>query len=757
MKHPKVDATRKFTLINGLRGIAVLMVLGFHFNVPFFDRGYWGVDLFFWISGFLITGGFISEYAENRELNRKIGWIDLRYYFIRRVRRILPLSLLVLSFVVLVVWIFADSSALTQSLRRVPRILTFTLNLQLQSDSQDYFLSSNQDYGLLHYWSLSVEEQIYILSPFLFLIAVSFHGLSFFKLRLDWYNRVLTLNLVLVCLSFWLMLHQNAVNSSANYYSVFSRFWEFGLGSATAVLWHQGKTNWINSQARTYISQASPLIILGCLVFLDNNGFGPLVVIPLVCISIYTLFNLKSNNDRLFTQFLNLKVLQFFGDIAFPLYLIHWPAMILLRSNPNYSSLLNILLYLVCIILVAYLLHVFVEQPLLKIDISRFKRSGIAEKSNSNSKTIRRNRRKNLIIASTMVILLAGVSYPDITASQLQKINSFLSSERYGTVAKNANPETSLNATPETYESDTSTSIAEPGVAPKSRQALRPPENSVSKTSPSPSTPSPKVKMDDQWSKALEVASTTYQIDGTVAARQKNVLEELKKSWFTGCLNSATAETACVLGSGEKEAVLLGDSFAFALKDGLRAAVPTGWRVKILTRGSCLPWDVTQYNKNGSVKTDCADHAVWVKEYISSSKPELIIATGADQWLENSSLSVWQSGYKSAIEFYSTHSDRVLIVSAAPGSGNLMNCVTKDLSLRGCFGTPLSISNFVAIQKKLAVSRNYEYLNLVDYLCVKGFCPAVFSNVPVYADGNHFSSEFSRLISQIFIKLKSFK
>ena len=757
MMHPKVGAPTRFSLINGLRGIAVLMVLGFHFNVPFFVRGYWGVDLFFWISGFLITGGFIAEYSANRDLNRKVGWLDLRYYFIRRARRILPLSLLVLMFVLLAVRIFADSSALTQTLKRVPRILTFTLNLQLQGDAQDYFLNTNQDYGLLHYWSLSVEEQLYVLSPFLFLFAVSFHGLSFLKFRIDWYNRVLFLNLILAGLSFWLMLHQNIVNSSANYYSVFSRFWEFGLGSVTAVLWHQGKTNWINPQARVYFSQVSPLIILASLLFLRNEGFSPLVAIPLICVSIYVLFNLKSNSNRLFTRFLNLKVLQFFGDIAFPLYLIHWPAMIFLRSNPNYSSLFNILLYLVCIIVVAHLLHVFVERPLLAIDISRFKRFEIGTKKSVNTKTIKRSKRKTLIIISAITIPLAGMSYPDEATTQLQRLTSLLSTDRYGTLANDASPEMPMATTPETLESDFSTPVAEQRVVPKTNQVPRPPEDSIDQTSPPPPSPSPKAKTIFQWTKALEEASRTYEISGSLIARQKRVLEELKKSWFTGCLNSRTAETACVLGSGEKEAVLLGDSFAFALKDGLGEVVPPGWRVKILTRGSCLPWDVTQYNKNGSLKTDCADHSVWVKDYITSSRPELIIATGADQWLENSSLSAWQSGYRSAIEFYSTHSERVLIVSSAPGSGNLSKCVTEDLSLRGCFGTPNAITNFVALQKKLSISENYEYLNLIDYLCVKGFCPAVLSNVPVYADGSHFSSEFSSLLSQIFVNLNSFK
>ena len=79
----------RVTVINGLRGVAVILVLGYHFDIPLFERGYWGVDLFFWISGFLITGGFLREYAFNRELNQKFGWIDIRYYFIKRVRRIL--------------------------------------------------------------------------------------------------------------------------------------------------------------------------------------------------------------------------------------------------------------------------------------------------------------------------------------------------------------------------------------------------------------------------------------------------------------------------------------------------------------------------------------------------------------------------------------------------------------------------------------------------------------------------------------------
>ncbi len=78
----------------------------------------------------------------------------------------------------------------------------------------------------------------------------------------------------------------------------------------------------------------------------------------------------------------------------------------------------------------------------------------------------------------------------------------------------------------------------------------------------------------------------------------------------------------------------------------------------------------------------------------------MIIASGADQWLVKSSYDQWVTGFRSAVKFYTANSEKVIIVSSAPGSGNLKDCIGADLSMQKCFGTPDQISRFVEIQKR---------------------------------------------------------
>jgi len=749
--------TPRLTAIHGLRGVAVILVLGFHFNLPLFERGYWGVDVFFWISGFFITGGFLREYSLNRDLNQKFGWIDIRYYLIRRARRIIPLSFLVLGSVVSIIYIFGNANALAQTLNRSPRILTFTFNMQLQSESQDYFLKSFQDHGLLHYWTLSVEEQIYILFPLLFIFATSFHGLRLFGYKTNWYHRVLGINILLSVTSFYFMFKQNTDNSIVNYYSTFSRFWEFSLGSIFAVLNHIGFARRLSNQVKIYLIQVSSLTLILSFILLENQGFGPLVLIPLASISIFVLLSLSTGGRDYLSRVLKSKALQFFGDISYPLYLVHWPLMIQLRSLPNQSSLRNILIYLVGITLISYFLHKYVEVPIQKIDISRFRLSPLAVRTKFHPRSTRQLRRINLLTLISLISLISILSYPKAIENTFNNVDSFLTKTRYGTVSeknlpavKESNFETNQITPKASVSSNPEATTAPAEIQSGSNSPL------VSKPSPTKTIKKAEQQMDSQWLSALEVAVKTSKAKRSYLAEQSILMEELRKSWFSGCLDSKSAESACVVGSGEKEIVLLGDSFAFALKDALVKSLPPGWKLRILTKGSCLPWSVTQYRKDGTFRADCADHATWVQEYISKTRPAMVVLSGADQWLLNSSYDLWVTGFRSAVKFYGANSEKVVIISSAPGSGNLKDCVANDLGMRKCFGTPGQILKFVEIQKRDSQSVKYSFINLIDYLCLKSVCPAVIDDTPVYADGNHMSADFSKKFSTIIQSLRLF-
>jgi hypothetical protein len=431
--------------------------------------------------------------------------------------------------------------------------------------------------------------------------------------------------------------------------------------------------------------------------------------------------------------------------------------MILLRSFPNQSSLLNILIYLTGITLLSYLLHKYIEMPILKIDLSRFRLNSELASAQNHPRFARRSRIIIIIAIFSLVTPIAILSYPKESKQSFDSLYSFLQERRYGTPAEQNLPtekESNLNTNPVTPKASLSPKSETTPTPKEIPKGLNPALDS--KSSPTPITKKTAQPIDSQWLAALEVAAKTFRANRGSVATQSVLKEELRKSWFSGCLDSKSAESACVVGGGEKEIVLLGDSFSFALKDAIVKAMPPGWRVRILTKGSCLPWNVKQYNKDGTTRIECSDHAAWTRKYIAASRPEMIIASGADQWLTNISFDQWVAGFRSTAEFYTANSDKVVIISSAPGAGNLNDCVGADLSLRACFGNPNSISKFVEIQKRESRSFDYRYVNLIDYLCIDLSCPALIDGTPVYADGNHLSADFSKEFSAVVKNLALF-
>ena len=492
-------------------------------------------------------------------------------------------------------------------------------------------------------------------------------------------------------------------------------------------------------------------------LLLENRGFGPLVLIPLLGTSIFVLFSVSGSTRNLLTRLLNTKVLQFFGDIAFPLYLIHWPAMVLLRNSPDQSSLVNITIYLGAITFFSYLLHKYIEIPTLAIDISRFRISQNDGMAKFQPRFAYRSKRVALIAIFSLIVPLAFLSYPKESEKNFSNLISILTNQRYGTVLeRNLPTEEQSNFETEQMSPGVKTSGTSETSTPTKDTQLTENPTVVILPSPTPSIRDTVISVNSQWLASLKIAARTTQAKGDYASGQIVAMEELRKSWFSGCLDSKSALSACVVGSGKREIVLLGDSFSFALKEALVKSIPSGWQIRILTKGSCLPWDVTQYNKNGTIRTDCSDHAAWVEQYLSETRPAMIIATGADQWLSNNTYDEWGTGFRSTIRQYLAFSERVVIVSSAPGSGNLKDCVGTDLSMRKCFGTPNEISKFVDIQKRESQSLKFRYVNLIDYLCIESICPAVIEEAPVYADGNHMSAEFAKKFSTVIKSLRLF-
>src|SRR6201999_1154042 len=211
--------------IEGLRAVAIVAVLLCHAGVPFLAGGYVGVDVFFVISGYLITKLLLGE-MEGR------GTVSLRNFYARRAKRLLPLSALLLAVVgVLSIVIFSPLRA-TETSGDIISSALYVANWHFAAQSVDYFAQGLEPSPVLHLWSLAIEEQFYLVWPGLMLAATWFWRRRGRSVRPALW---VTLAAILAAsLVYGVVLTDD--KPAFAYFSTFARAWELGLGAALALV-----------------------------------------------------------------------------------------------------------------------------------------------------------------------------------------------------------------------------------------------------------------------------------------------------------------------------------------------------------------------------------------------------------------------------------------------------------------------------------------------------------------------------------------
>lgn len=329
--------------IDGLRAIAVLLVVIFHAAPGLAPGGYVGVDIFFVISGFLITG-IIWEALEAKKFS--LGW-----FYSRRVKRIFPALFLVLLFVCVVGWFMLLPDEYERLGKHVAGGAAFISNLLLWKES-GYFDVVAETKPLLHLWSLGIEEQFYIVWP------LGLYVLH--KLRLNLYPALL----VVIVLSFALNVYQVGTDPVAAFYSPFARFWELALGGLLAC--HGMKqTDAVASrgfaEARAWLGL---LLIAGAVVLLrkDSQFPGWWALMP----TLGAAFLISAGSQSwICRKVLSLRGMVLVGLISYPLYLWHWPLLVFSRIHESGHPSVGIrLLAVLSSIALAWLTFRFVETPI---------------------------------------------------------------------------------------------------------------------------------------------------------------------------------------------------------------------------------------------------------------------------------------------------------------------------------------------------------------------------------------------------------
>ena len=293
--------------IDGLRAIAVGVVIAFHAFPEYLPGGFVGVDVFFVISGFLISGIILNALRS--------GSFSFRQFYARRIRRIFPALASVLAAVLVLGWfsLFADDYATLG--RHVVAGAGFSSNLLLWHESS-YFDTAADLKPLLHLWSLGIEEQFYILWPLL--LVWSFR----------WRRGPLVLTLVIAAMSFTGSIWVVRIDSVAAFYAPWNRFWELLAGATLACMPMPDRLR-LRPPMATVLATAG-LTALTLAVFLINSTRvfpGLWALLPVVG----TALLIVAGPDNAVNRVISTRPLVALGLISYPLYLWHWPLLVFSR------------------------------------------------------------------------------------------------------------------------------------------------------------------------------------------------------------------------------------------------------------------------------------------------------------------------------------------------------------------------------------------------------------------------------------------
>ena len=671
--------------IQGLRALAVLLVVANHLvNRP--RGGFIGVDVFFVISGYLITGLLVRE-------NARSGAISLREFYARRLRRIMPVAVVVLLTTnVLALQVFSPLRVRQTQVDSLWAAL-FGANLRFSALGTDYFQQRRPPSAVQHFWSLSVEEQFYAFWPVLLILAF----LLTRRLRLGARTLVLPLALVGSAASFAWCVHLTSVNQSAAYFSTAARAWELGLGAILALT--QGRLSRLPSTLRALASWLGLAgILVAAVTFDDTTAFpGSAALLPVLAVG---LLLAADDPDRGVGKvgLLNSRIPQYVGNISYSLYLWHFPCIILAvgyfaGKSPSYYLVAG--LAPLALSIASYHL---VEDPIRSSTwLSRkpdgHRRRSVATWQRDNATTLTR------LLAGLAVVVLAGVAV--VLQAPHSPANDSRTAPRDGPLTPAAVVE-ALRATdwgqlvpsPETLND---------AVAPQWR-----PDNCL-------------YIENQQDSRRCTYGSPTGR--RTVAI----IGDSVAASWMPGLLKAFPQWRFQMLTRGECPAV---DSPTFQNNS-----------LKSVPNDACTTHRRWVLRQLAAMKPDLVIDSGLSEVYVN-----LMVDGSADQ--ARNQLRWQQATERTFRAVRAATAGPVFFLGAPPEGISLQNCYQPRSHPQDCVQTlSRAWSQTSGSERRAAASTGVTYVDPLPWLCADSRCPSTINQRVVYADGTHLTREMSELLA----------
>lgn len=332
--------------IDGLRSIAVITIMFFHYGIPGFEGAFAGPEVFFVLSGFLIA----TKIFEKTE----IGQFDFKDFYYKRMRRLFPAYAVMMVVTLLMAYYWMLPADFKDFSKSFAASTVYLSNIQFYRES-GYFDVASHLKPLLHTWSLSVEEQFYLVFP---LTAVLLGRMK--------RKQLFYIFLIISGISFLAAVLTMRVDVSRVFYLFPYRVWELGLGVMLATgCYHLPKTyaHWKNELLAMF---AIGLIIVPMALYDPSMAFPGMAALP-ACIGTWIIIQLDSQKLTLVQRFLSLKIMTFIGALSYSLYLWHWPIYVMYKyTDTNGIDAIELVGIISVVFIISYISYKYIEEPLRK-------------------------------------------------------------------------------------------------------------------------------------------------------------------------------------------------------------------------------------------------------------------------------------------------------------------------------------------------------------------------------------------------------
>lgn len=678
----------------------VAVILDHLFSWP--SGGFVGVDIFFVISGFLITGILLREYDTT-------GRISFAEFYARRIRRILPAATVVLAATTAVAMaVFTGSKAQSIAIDAVAAFF-FASNWRSAVTGTDYFQLGSPPSPLQHFWSLSVEEQFYFVWPFVMLVTLILATKFTRGARTAVPRFVVGVLMGVVILASFLWALSESVNDpTVAYFSTFSRTWELGIGALLAI----GARLFVSIPAwsRTLMAYVGLAGIAISLFAISSDTIFPAPGALLPVLSATLVLASGIGVEPRYNWVLTNPVSRYLGDISYSLYLWHLPVITFLAVFIPSTSRVYFVGAAVLTLALAAITYRLVEQPLTHSPfISRF--PSRAARSTAFATWRTRFTRQILTSSAALVVIclvtVAGVSaYVDIKGAPAAAVS-----------------------TEEVVELDPSLSEDEIRIAYDLADAI----NATEWPTLVPS--------------AEEVATT-----GPVEDKM-------------GCSTTDIGDPeSCSFGDPSKPSIVVfGDSTAITLLATIRESYEDEYFIRGLTLAGCPSIDLSVVIKTADKSVECLQHRDDAIALIKTMRPEMVFISTNYEWSNSANLTSaaegeaaiqeWATAAKSTADRISRYTGDVIFVTPPPQGKAIADCATAVSKPADCRSTiPVSWRAAYTAEASI-VQGKIHLLDTVDWFCGKsGRCPIFADGTPVRRDGIHTARAWALRIAPVFFE-----